>query len=169
MIVAPIVKFSANNQFSNSVAKGLGKILDTKTFQKFAEKLKNNDNMPTHIFSATGILLSSFFILSTAKSKKIDDARKKPLMVNTAISCAIATTGGYTIDKMLKNPIDKFIDNFKAFNKGNPKLHKYIDGIKIAKSAIIFGMLYRYVVPVISMCVAEKIVEKPNKKIDKVV
>ena len=167
MRIMSIAKHTPYDKFTDKIAKGMGKVIDTKTFQNFADKLKNNDNMPTHIFSATGILLSSFFIFSTAKSKKIEKERKKPLMVNTAISCAIATTGGYTIDKMLKKPIDKFINGFKNANKGNPKLDKYVDGIKIAKSAIIFGMLYRYIVPVISMCIAEKVVEKNNNKLNK--
>ena len=82
------------------------------------------------------------------------------MILNTAISCAIATTGGYTIDKLLDKPLDKFCKNFKQANISNPKLHKYMDGIKIAKSALIFGMLYRFVVPVISMFLAEKVVEK---------
>lgn len=168
MKITAVNKLALYDRFTDKVAKGMGKVIETKTFQNFADKLKNNENMPTHIFSATGILLSTFFMLSTARNKKIEKERKKPLMVNTAISCAIATTGGYTIDKMLKKPIDKFIEGFKNANIGNPKLHKYVEGIKIAKSAIIFGMLYRYIVPVISMCVAEKVVEKKNKSVDKI-
>jgi len=149
------------------LAKGIGKIIDTNTVQKYANKFKNSENFATHISSATGILLSAFFILSTAKSKIIEEERKKPLMLNTAISCAIATTGGYTIDKMLKKPLDKFVEGFKAANKDNPKLYKYIDGIKIAKSALIFGMLYRFIVPVISMFLAEKVIENKEKKLNK--
>ena len=88
-------------------------------------------------------------------------------MINEAISCAIATAGGYTIDNALNKPIKKFTDKFKAINANNPKLHKYEAGIKIAKSALIFGMLYRFVIPVVSMFLAEKVVEKPGKKINK--
>ena len=150
------------NGFTDGLAKGIGKIIDTKAVQDFSNRF-HDTNIATHIFSATGILLSSFFILSTARNKKIEEERKKPLMMNTAISCAIATVGGYTIDNLLNKPIEKFIKGFEKANLNNPNLTKYMDGIKIAKSALIFGMLYRFVVPVISMFLAEKVVEKPNK------
>ena len=153
---------SGYDRLTDGLAKGFGKIIDTKPVQNFAKNF-HDTNIATHIFSATGILLSSFFIVSTAKNKKIEEERKKPLMLNTAISCAIATVGGYTIDKMLDKPIQKFIDKFENIHKNNPKLHKYQEGIKIAKSALIFGMLYRFVVPVISMFLAEKVIEKPDK------
>ena len=147
------------DRFTDGIAKGIGKIIDTESVQNFSKKF-HNTNLATHVFSATGILLSGFFIGSIAKSKKIEEARKKPLMVNTAISCSIATVGGYTIDKLLDKPLNKFTDSFKNANLNNPNLHKYLDGIKIAKSAVIFGMLYRFVVPIISMFLAEKFVEK---------
>lgn len=154
------------DRFTDGLAKGMGKIIDSKPVQEFAKKY-HDTNIATHIFSATGILLSSFFIFSTAKNKKIEEERKKPLMINTAISCAIATIGGYTIDKALDKPLQKFTDKFEAVHKNSPKFHKYKDGIKIAKSALIFGMLYKFVVPVISMFLAEKVVEKQNKSINK--
>lgn len=150
------------DRFTDSLARGMGKIIDNPQVQNFTEKF-HNTNIATHMFAATGVLLSSFFILSTAKSKKIEEERKKPLMMNTAISCAIATVGGYTIDKLLDKPIQKYVDKFKNANINDPKLHKYMSGIKIAKSALIFGMLYRFVIPVVSMFLAEKVVEKPNK------
>ncbi len=150
---------SGYDKVTDKIATGIGKIIDTKPVQNFSKKF-HNTNIATHIFSATGILLSSFLALSIARNKKIEEERKKPLIINTAISCAIATTGGYTIDKLLDKPLDKFCKNFKQANIQNPKLHKYMDGIKIAKSALVFGMLYRFVVPVISMFLAEKVVEK---------
>ena len=152
---------SGYDKFTDKIAIGIGKIIDTKPLQNFSQKFSGT-NIATHIFSATGILLSSFLALSIARNKKIEEERKKPLILNTGISCAIATTGGYTIDKLLDKPLDKFCKNFKQANISNPKLHKYMDGIKIAKSALIFGMLYRFVVPVISMFLAEKVTE--NKK-----
>ena len=99
--------------------------------------------------------------------KAIEEKRKKPLIVNTGISCALSTLGGYTIDSMLDKPIDAFKDKFVKLNANDPKLHKYIGGIKIAKSALVFGLLYRFVVPVVSMFLAEKVVEKPDNKLNK--
>jgi len=151
------------DKLTDKLATGLGKVIDTPTMQNLADKFYKNDNIATHIFSATGILLTSFFILSTSKNKKIEEERKKPLMINSALSCAFATVGGYTIDKMLNKPLNKFADTFKAQNANNPNLHKYLTGIKIAKSALVFGMLYKFVVPVVSTFLAEKYVEKEKK------
>ena len=153
------------DKFTDKIALGLGKIMDTKTVHKYAEKFKDV-NVAKHVFPATGILLSTFLMLSIANNKKIEEKRKKPLIVNTGISCALSTLGGYTIDSMLDKPIDAFKDKFIKLNANDPKLHKYVGGIKIAKSALVFGLLYRFVVPVVSMFLAEKVVEKPTNKIN---
>jgi len=161
-----VPKFVSKNydKFTDKIAHGLGKIIDTKVVQRYAEKFKDKD-VAKHVFPATGILLSSFLMLSIAKNDKIEEKRKKPLIVNTGISCALSTIGGYTIDSMLDKPIDAFADKFKAINANDAKLHKYLGGIKIAKSALVFGLLYRFVVPVVSMFLAEKAVEKPENKL----
>lgn len=161
--IAPKFVSKSYDQFTDKVAQGLGKILDTKIVHKYAEKFKDID-VAKHVFPATGILLSSFLMLSIAKNKKIEEKRKMPLIVNTGISCALSTIGGYTIDSLLDKPIDAFKDKFVKINANDPKLHKYTEGIKIAKSALVFGLLYRFVVPVVSMFLAEKAVEKPEKK-----
>ena len=164
--IVPKIVSTGYDKFTDKIATGMGKIIDTPAVQNFAKKF-HNTNLATHMFSATGILLSSFLIYSISKNDKIEKERKKPLMLNTAISCAISTAGGYTIDKLLEKPIAKFSANFAKQNANNPKLHKYLEGIKIAKSALIFGMLYRFVVPVVSMFIAEKFIENKNNKLNK--
>ena len=154
---------SGYNKLTEGLARGIGKIIDTPAMQKVTDKFYNSNNIATHIFSATGILLSGFFMLSTARNPKIEEERKKPLIVNTAISCAFATIGGYTIDNLLNKPIDKFVDKFQKANADSPNLHKYKAGIKVAKSALIFGTLYKFVIPVISTFLAEKYVERKQK------
>ena len=59
--------------------------------------------------------------------------------------------------------IDKFVDKFQKANADSPNLHKYKSGIKVAKSALIFGTLYKFVIPVISTFLAEKYVERKQK------
>ncbi len=160
--VMPKVLSQGYDKFTDKLAVGFGKIIDTDFVQNMSKKF-HETNLATHAFSATGILLSSFLALSIAKNDKIEEERKRPLILNTGISCALSTAGGYTIDKLLDKPIKKFSDNFAKANVNNPKLHKYLEGIKIAKSALIFGMIYRFVVPVVSMFLAEKVVEKEEK------
>ncbi len=164
--IVPTAISKGYDKLTDKLAVGFGKIIDTKTVQNFSKKF-HNTNLATHMFSATGILLSSFLVFSIAKNDKIEKERKKPLMVNTAISCALSTAGGYSIDKLLNKPIEAFSKQFAKANANSPKLHKYLEGIKIAKSALIFGMLYRYVVPVVSMFLAEKVVEKNDGKLNK--
>ena len=161
----PNVVAKGYDKLTDKIAQGLGKVMDTKTVQQYADKFKNV-NVAKHVFPATGILLSSFLMLSIAKNDKIEQKRKKPLIVNTGISCALSTLGGYTIDSLLDKPIDAFKNKFATVNANDPKLHKYLGGIKIAKSALVFGLLYRFVVPVVSMFLAEKVVEKPTGKIN---
>ena len=94
------------DRFTDSLAKGMGKIMDTRTVQNFAKKF-HDTNIATHIFSATGILLSSFFIFSTAKSKKIEDTEQKYLMLNNDLQDIIDNINSYF--------------DFKTFNKESLK------------------------------------------------
>lgn len=147
------------DKFTDVLAVGVGKAIDTKPVQTFAQKF-HKTNLPAYMFAFTGAILSTFQIFSISKSSKIKEERKKPLMIRGAISCVAATIGGLTLDKLLDNPINNYADKFAKQHAKNPNLHKYLEGIKIAKSALVFGMLYRFVVPVISTFFAQKIVDK---------
>ncbi|MDD3593283.1 MAG: hypothetical protein PHX18_01500 [Candidatus Gastranaerophilales bacterium] len=147
------------DKFTDVVAIGVGKAIDTTPVRKFAEKF-HTTNLAAYMFALTGVMLSTFQIISIAKSPKIKEERKKPLMLKGLISCVAATVGGFTIDKLLDKPLDKYAKKFAEMHAKNPNLHKYMEGIKIAKSALVFGMLYRFIVPVISTFCAQKIVDK---------
>ena len=154
-------------RISDKIAKGLGKILDNKSFQNFAKKYENKDkDVAKHITAGTDILLTTSFAYQTNKSKKIKENRKKALIYNNIIGTAITLIGGYGIDKQKKNKTNKFIEKFKKINAGDVKLQKYIEGINILRPALIFAGIYYGILPIISTYTAEKVdkfIEKRSK------
>lgn len=154
-------------RISDKIAKGLGKILDNKSFQNFAKKYENKDkDVAKHITAGTDILLTTSFAYQTNKSKKIKENRKKALIYNNIIGTAITLIGGYGIDNLAKNKTNKFIEKFKKINAGDVKLQKYIEGINILRPALIFAGIYYGILPIISTYTAEKVdkfIEKRSK------
>lgn len=145
-------------KFTNKISIGLGKIIDNFKFQNFVKKHQNQDkDIAKHITAATDILLTSSFAYQTNKSDKIKENRKKALIYNNVISTAITLIGGYGIDNIIKNKTNKFIEKFSKINKGDPKLHKYIEGINIVRPALIFAGIYYCILPIFSTYMAEKI------------
>jgi len=143
---------------NENISKGIGKLIDNIKFQNFVKKHKQEDkNIAKHITAATDILLTSSFAYQTNKSDKIKDNRKKALIYNNVISTAITLIGGYGIDNIIKNKTGRFIEKFSKINKGDPKLHKYIEGINIVRPAIIFAGIYYGILPIFSTYMAEKI------------
>lgn len=149
-----------NVSFTGNLSKGIGKIIDTKTVQNLSEKF-HNTNFEKHIICITDTIATAAFAEQTRKSKKIEQERKKVLIYNSLISTGLCIGGTYLIDKMLKKPSEKFIKNFKEANKNSPKLEKYVEGIKIAKPALIMGILYYMAIPLFSTYLADRI---DNKK-----
>ena len=144
---------------TEKMAKGIGKIMDTKAVQKLSEKFYNS-KFALHIMNMTDTLATATFVATTAKSKNIKEDRKKPLIYNAIISTGLSIAGGYTIDKCLEKPTEKFIKKFVEVNKDSKNLHKYIEGIHIAKAALLLGTIYYIIIPVISTFVSDKIGKK---------
>ena len=90
------------------------------------------------------------------KSRKIENERKKALLYNAGISTTLSIAGGYTIDKLLDKPAEKFIEKYKKANKNDKNLAKQVQGIKIAKPFLILGTIYYILIPFISTFLAEK-------------
>lgn len=141
------------------LSKGIGKLIDRPFIQKISEKF-HNTNFEQHIISLTDILATGAFIHQTSTSKKIDDSRKKALMYNAGISTGLCIAGGYGINRLLKKPAEKFIDKFSQANKNDPKLDKYIEGIKVAKPVLILGGIYYIIIPLLSTFLADRFDEK---------
>lgn len=147
------------NKATDHIAKGIGKLLNQKPLQKIAERYADT-NFAQHIMNATDVLLTGTFIQQTAKSKKIENERKKALIYNSAISTGLSIAGGYAINHYTKNHTEKFIKKFSEINKESPLLEKYLEGIKIAKPVIILGGIYYIAIPIISTFLADKAEKK---------
>ncbi len=152
------------NSATEMIAKGIGKIIDKKPLQEASKKLQDT-NFAQHIMSLTDVLLTLTFVQQTAKSKKIKENRKKPLIYNSLISTGLCLTGGYAANYALSKPTEKFIKKFKAINKDLPNLEKYVEGIKIAKPVLILGGIYYIFIPLIATFISDKTGATKDKKL----
>ena len=146
-----------NNLYKNFTEKlsiGIGKIMDLKPIQNLSQKY-HQTNIAQHIFSANDILLTGLFVKSVAKNKDIKENRKKALIYNASIMTALTIVGGYAVNKILDKPTEIFIKKFKEINANSTKLNKYIDGVKVAKPALILSVLYYFIAPIVSTMLAE--------------
>ena len=86
---------------------------------------------------------------------------------NTPIRLKSTMTHTLTPSIVYKNKFSLIIHNFPINEKGNfkkanknlPDLEKYLDGIKIAKPAIILGGIYYIIIPLISTFIADRTVK----------
>ncbi len=142
----------------SAIASGIGKVLDNKSVRKLLKKYENQDkDIAKHLSAGTDILLTSSFAWQTSKSDKIKENRKKALIYNNVIATGITLAGGYGVDSLVKEKSAKFVERFAKANKGDPKLHKYIEGINIVRPALIFAAIYYGILPIFSTYMAEKI------------
>ena len=140
------------------IAAGIGKVLDNKRVRKLLKKYETQDkDIAKHLSAGTDILLTSSFAWQTSKSDKIKENRKKALIYNNVIATGITLAGGYGVDSLVKEKSAKFVERFAKANKGDPKLHKYIEGINIVRPALIFAAIYYGILPIFSTYMAEKI------------
>ena len=147
----------------NLLSRWLGKIYDSKPFKKNADKYADT-NLAQHLFCANDILLTHLFIRQTMKSTKIEPDRKKTLAIHAALMTGFTIAGCYILDKITKKPMEKFVEAFKQANINDPKLNKYLDGIKIVKPVVILAGLYYIVAPVFATMFADKFSRKVNEK-----
>lgn len=145
-----------------ALSSGFGKIIDSKTVKKLADKF-HDTKFEQHIISLTDILATGAFIAQTAKSDKLKENDKKLLIYNSIISTGFSIAGMYAIDSLTKKPTEQFVENFKRANANSPKLDKYLEGIRIVKPLMILGTLYYVVIPLLSVFCADKFVRSKNK------
>ncbi len=143
------------NQATNTLAKGIGKVINSSTIQNFAKKYADT-NFIQHIMSITDTILTLSFIHQLKINKNIEEKRKKPLIHNSIMSTGMCIMGGYALNDILNKPTERFINKFKEVNKNLPELEKYVQGIRIAKPALILGTIYYVFIPVLSTFFADR-------------
>lgn len=166
------IKVSDNLSFKaglhERLTRSTAKIFDIKAFQNFVRKYQSKEkDIAIHMTAGTDILLTGSFAHQTQKSKNIKENRKKALIYNNVISTAITLAVGYSLDSVAKTKSAGFLKKFSQINKNDPKLHKYIEGINIARPALIFAAIYYGILPMFSTYLAEKVdkyIEKQHHK-----
>ena len=81
-------------------------------------------------------------------------------MYNAGISTGLCIAAGYLVNSIISD--DKIITKFVQANKNSPKLEKYIEGIKIAKPALILSGIYYILIPLISTFTADRFDKEKN-------
>ena len=159
---------NAYNKFTNYIAEGIGKILDTDIAEKIVNKTKDSKHLNkyyiSHLMAVGSLILSSLYVKKTLNNHKLDEQKRKTLAINQTSVWGISTIMGYTFSLMANNKISKFIKKFEEINKGHEKLKNYKNGIKVAATVMIFDIVYRYIAPVIVTPIANHIGNKIQEK-----
>ena len=143
------------------ISREIGKIFDKEGFQKFVQKFKDT-NFRMHIIALTDAFSTFVFARRVSINDEIKDNKKKILINNAVISTGLCIGLGYALDKAFDKPAEGFIRRFSAANKVDKNLSKYIEGIKLAKPALILGTIYYGIIPVISAFWADRIEKKES-------
>ena len=143
---------------NNLITKGISGVINNPKVQNLVKKVNLNEtNIARNVSIATDLLITGSFVASTQKSKKIEKERKKPLILNHVISMGTFLACAYNADNLVQKGTKKLVEKFKEVNKNDVKLSKYIDGINIARSTLVFAVVYYAVLPIFSTFLAEKI------------
>lgn len=143
----------------NKLSKKIGSLMGTDFVKNMSKKFSNT-NFEQHIMSLTDIMATGAFVAQVDSNKKIEKDRKKALMYNAEISTGLSIAGGYALNRLLKKPTEKFIENFKKANKNSAELETYIKGIRVVKPALILGGIYYTIIPLISTFASDKFSKK---------
>ena len=103
--------FRPMNALTDGLAKGMGSLGATRPVQRLVDFLKDR-NYQQHLAAFVGVVLSSFYMIDTAKSKTIEKDQKMPLIVNQGAVCAMSTVGAYTLNHYLNRKINHIAELF---------------------------------------------------------
>ena len=141
------------------------RIASGKGAQKFYERVldpkhqKFLDNSLPIIESA---VVSSFYIISTAMQKKIDDDSRRSLQIQNVLSMLFSVGIAVPLNKK----VGKFGDNIVKYLK--PELmadgHKVVDGIKVGLPILNSILISRFLVAVGLVPLSSKIRDKIKEK-----
>ena len=157
------------DKYTEILAKGLGKVLDNGVAEKVIKATKHT-NLVAHMACLTSLVLSGFYMKQTLQNKKLDKKKRTTLAVNQGTVAVLAGIMAYAVDNIVNKKIENYTEKFKMVNyKEEPKLLKeHLTGIKNAKTMMIFGLMYRFISPVVvtplANMIGDKIQAKGNKK-----
>lgn len=161
-LVPGFIKRGYNN-YIEALARGMGKLAQTKSVKSFVEFCtKNKVNYSEHFSALCANILNGFYLYNVYKSPKIEKDQKKPLMLNMFISTALSTVAGYALNKTINSKLKEF-DNAIIEHYG-ARSEAILSGFKLARSLLVFQLLYRFVAPVIATPLANTVSNKIREK-----
>lgn len=145
------------------LAKGIGKVAENKKVEEFTKWCVNkNIDYTQHLSAICANTLNCFYMYNVMKSKKIEPEQKKPLMLNMLIGTALSTVAGYKLNKVIDKKLAPFDTAIKKHY--GDKASDIMKGFKIAKSLMVFQLLYRFMCPVVATPIANYISNKVREK-----
>lgn len=173
--------------FTDLIARNvIPKIMDNQFMGAIAEKFKGSKMLYNHFAAVGSAITSGLYMYKTLDNDKLDKDRKQTLAINQGLTFGISTIGAYALDKSVDNwwqkimaqyagiqlGDNKLAEKFKTAEKGlnefikeqhpgklTEQLAKRLDGMNLVKKMFVFGMVYRYLVPVLVTPIANKIGE----------
>jgi len=153
------------DRLTDKMAHGFAKLFEFKGFREIVEKTKDSRNLLRGLSCFVSFVLSGFYMRQTLKNKDLDPQRKKTLAINQGLCFAIPAVVGWVIDERTDKWIEKHFSNkYYAANFKHPEAKKLFHGIGAAKSMIVFGTMYRFIVPVFVTPLANHIGNKLQEK-----
>lgn len=156
----------ASDKAADKIAIGYGKLLHVSAIKKAIIKTKNsNVDIVKHLTAGIALIISGMYIKQTLSNDKMKKKQRTTLAINQGIVAATATVLGYSFDRAAGKRIAAFTDKFMLANeiKNLEVIATYKEGIKVASSLMIFGMMYRFIAPVLVTPIANAIGNRIQK------
>lgn len=195
-VVKKVQKFSSDayDKAIAGIAAVIGKAANTDTSKKFVETLNHFKKPSARMADLASFAITFFYVNNTRKSKKIEEERKMPLMVNNIAVTAVSSTMAALIDKgsdvildrvkgalclkkgkeVLDNvvntvpditekidghSIEEFTEDILKSKEFRIKIKDYAKRFEKAKSLTVFSITVRFLVTVLMVPVAGKLVK----------
>ena len=155
------------DKFIGLIATGIGKLAQKDCVQNFVRTcVKKDINYTQHLAAACANILNGFYMYNVSRSKKIEEEQKGPLMLNMFIGTLFSTAGGYLIDGIITKKLKPIEDAIEKRFPDKEIAKGMKNGYRIAKSLMVFQLLYRFVSPVVATPIANHISNKVREKKD---
>ncbi len=186
-------------QIIKGIAWVIGKASNTETSKNLVNKLNKFKKPSARMADLASFAITFFYVNNTRKSKKIEEERKMPLMINNITVTAVSSTMAALIDKgsdvvldrvkgalclqkgkeVLDNVITSMPDIANKIEGKNieelsedilrsrefrTKIKEYTKNFNKAKSLTVFAITVRFLVTVLMVPVAGKIVKLVKEK-----
>ncbi|MBR1617721.1 hypothetical protein IJ670_06165 [bacterium] len=142
--------------------KIISKAMNSSFVQNVSDKFKNT-NFTTGMMCFSDIFSTLAFINMTNKNKSLEKHKKNVLNLNSVLSTALCIVSGLILDNISDKSLLKFQENLKKYNPNSLDISKYTQGAKIAKTSLIFGSIYYFLIPFLSTFLSSKIMKNEQK------